>query len=81
MALVVRGKIEEGQSILIHAGAGGVGQAAIHVALSFNCKIFTTVGSNDKRAFLAKAFPQVRMNFIHKLLYIATQQSNSLSFC
>jgi fatty acid synthase len=64
MALVMRGKIEKGQSILIHAGAGGVGQAAIYVALSFNCEIFTTVGSKDKRAFLAKAFPQVKRSVI-----------------
>jgi fatty acid synthase len=55
----MRGRIEEGESILIHAGAGGVGQAAIHVALNLNCKIFTTVGSRDKRAFMKKAFPQV----------------------
>ncbi len=64
MALVMRGAIEEGQSILIHAGAGGVGQAAIHVALSFNCKVFTTVGSRDKRAFITKTFPQVCSNLI-----------------
>ncbi|KAJ8030314.1 Fatty acid synthase [Holothuria leucospilota] len=43
-ALVVRGQIERGDSILIHAGSGGVGQAAIAVALSYGCKIYTTIG-------------------------------------
>ncbi|KAJ8030411.1 Fatty acid synthase [Holothuria leucospilota] len=43
-ALVVRGHIKRGDSILIHSGSGGVGQAAIAVALSYGCKIYTTVG-------------------------------------
>ncbi len=60
MALVMRGGIQKGESILIHAGAGGVGQAAIRVALSYNCNIFTTVGAKEKHAFLRKEFPQVK---------------------
>ncbi|KAJ8019206.1 Fatty acid synthase [Holothuria leucospilota] len=43
-ALVVRGQVKAGESILIHSGSGGVGQAAIAVALSYGCKIYTTVG-------------------------------------
>ena len=45
-ALVVRGQMKHGESILIHSGSGGVGQAAIAVALSYGCKVFTTVGMN-----------------------------------
>ncbi|KAJ8018446.1 Fatty acid synthase [Holothuria leucospilota] len=43
-ALVVRGQMKAGESILIHSGSGGVGQAAIAVALSYGCKVYTTVG-------------------------------------
>ncbi|GAB0091808.1 Fatty acid synthase [Sergentomyia squamirostris] len=58
-ALVVRGQMKKGESILIHAGSGGVGQAAISVALSGGLTVFTTVGSKDKREFLKKTFPQL----------------------
>uniref|UniRef100_A0A6B2E4Y7 Fatty acid synthase n=1 Tax=Phlebotomus kandelakii TaxID=1109342 RepID=A0A6B2E4Y7_9DIPT len=58
-ALVMRGKMKKGESILIHAGSGGVGQAAISVALSAGLTVFTTVGSKEKREFLKKNFPQL----------------------
>ena len=35
-ALVIRGDLKEGQSILIHAGAGGVGHIAIQLAHYFD---------------------------------------------
>lgn len=43
-SLVVRGRLQPGESVLIHSGSGGVGQAAIAIALNMNCKVFTTVG-------------------------------------
>ncbi|XP_031635247.1 fatty acid synthase-like [Contarinia nasturtii] len=58
-ALVVRGKMKKGESILIHAGSGGVGQAAIRVALHHGLTVYTTVGSKVKRTFLKKTFPQL----------------------
>lgn len=58
-ALVVRGDLRPGESVLIHSGSGGVGQAAISIALSMGCTVFTTVGSQEKRVFLKKRFPQL----------------------
>ncbi|XP_012270411.1 fatty acid synthase [Orussus abietinus] len=58
-ALCVRGRIHPGESILVHAGTGGVGQASIAIALSLGCKVFTTVSSKEKRDFLKKTFPQL----------------------
>ncbi|KAJ8030669.1 Fatty acid synthase [Holothuria leucospilota] len=58
-ALVVRGQVKAGESILIHSGSGGVGQAAIAVALSYGCKIYTTVGTQEKRNFLMQKFPKL----------------------
>ncbi|XP_055312062.1 fatty acid synthase-like [Sitodiplosis mosellana] len=57
-ALVVRGKMKTGESILIHAGAGGVGQAAISVALHHGLTVYTTC-SKGKRELLKKTFPQL----------------------
>ncbi|XP_060802513.1 fatty acid synthase-like [Amyelois transitella] len=58
-ALTVRGRMRSGESVLIHAGTGGVGQAAIAIALHAGCEVFTTVGTPDKRAFLRQRFPQL----------------------
>ncbi|CAK6981202.1 fatty acid synthase [Scomber scombrus] len=58
-SLVVRGRLRCGESILIHSGSGGVGQAAIAIALSKKCKVFTTVGSAEKRTYLQERFPQL----------------------
>ncbi|XP_076288350.1 fatty acid synthase 1 [Lasioglossum baleicum] len=58
-ALFVRGGLRRGESVLIHAGSGGVGQASISIALHAGCTVFTTVGTPDKRQFLKKMFPQL----------------------
>ncbi|CAG9771106.1 unnamed protein product [Ceutorhynchus assimilis] len=58
-ALIVRGKMQPGESVLVHAGTGGVGQASIAIALHMGCKVFTTVSSQAKRDFLKQTFPQL----------------------
>lgn len=42
-----------GQRVLIHAGAGGVGLAAIQLALRAGAEVFATAGSEEKRLHLA----------------------------
>lgn len=56
--------MQPGESVLIHAGSGGVGQASISIALHMGCKVFTTVGSQAKRDFLKQKFPELTDNFI-----------------
>ncbi|XP_046739717.1 fatty acid synthase-like [Diprion similis] len=58
-ALMLSGKMKEGDKVLIHAGSGGVGQAAITLALHEGCEVFTTVGTPQKREFIKKQFPQI----------------------
>ncbi|XP_077275953.1 fatty acid synthase-like [Temnothorax americanus] len=57
LALYIHGKMKKGNKILIHSGTGGIGQAAIHLALKEGCEVFTTVGTRDKRNFIKKMFP------------------------
>ncbi len=45
-------RLEEGQRVLIHGAAGGVGIAAIQVAQMAGAEIFCTAGSEAKRDFL-----------------------------
>ena len=49
--LVDRAAVHTGQNVLIHAGAGGVGYAAVQIALAFGAKVFTTV-SEDKHSIV-----------------------------
>jgi NADPH:quinone reductase-like Zn-dependent oxidoreductase len=51
-ALVRLARVQKGQSVLIHAAAGGVGQAAIQIAKHFEVEIFATVSSEAKRQLL-----------------------------
>jgi acyl transferase domain-containing protein/acyl carrier protein len=44
-----------GERVLIHAAAGGVGLAAVYIALQRGAEIFATAGSPAKRAFLEQA--------------------------
>ncbi|HWF67642.1 MAG TPA: zinc-binding dehydrogenase, partial [Acidobacteriaceae bacterium] len=44
--------LSAGQTILIHAAAGGLGLAAVQLAMRAGAKIFATAGSPEKREFL-----------------------------
>ena len=50
--MVTLGRLQPGERILIHAAAGGVGQAAIRIAQSIGAEIFATAGTDEKRDFL-----------------------------
>jgi fatty acid synthase, animal type len=52
--------IEKGKSILIHAGSGGIGLAAIRVAFAYDLKVFTTVSTKEKKEYLLEEFPQLQ---------------------
>lgn len=47
-SLYDRGRLQAGQSVLIHAGAGGVGHLAIQLAKLRGAGVLTTVSSPDK---------------------------------
>lgn len=47
--LIDRAGVRAGQTVLVHAGAGGVGYAAVQIALAHGAKVFATV-PDDKRS-------------------------------
>ena len=49
-------RLEKGQTILIHAAAGGVGQAAIMLSQLIGAKVYATVGSAAKKEHLVKTY-------------------------
>ncbi|KAL8691096.1 MAG: hypothetical protein Q9218_003606 [Villophora microphyllina] len=55
-ALFDAGRLTQGESVLIHAAAGGVGQAAIMLTQNAGAELYVTVGSIEKRDFLMNEY-------------------------
>ncbi|MEJ2308258.1 MAG: zinc-dependent alcohol dehydrogenase family protein [Gammaproteobacteria bacterium] len=51
-SLFTQGKLQAGESVLVHAGAGGVGHVAIQLAKWHGARVITTVSSAEKAAFV-----------------------------
>lgn len=51
-ALVHLARLEEGETVLVHGGAGGVGLAALQIAKSHGATVIATAGSREKRVLL-----------------------------
>ncbi|KKY20096.1 putative polyketide synthase [Phaeomoniella chlamydospora] len=68
------GHLAEGERVLIHAGAGGVGQAAINLAKMAGAEIYTTVGSQEKKSFLMKEYniPEERIFYSRDTSFAAS---------
>ncbi len=88
-ALIKLARIEKGEKILIHAGTGGVGQAAIQIAKSLELEIFATAGTPEKRQLLLDlgvhhAMDSRSLNFVDDVMKITNGKGvdcvlNSLS--
>jgi NADPH:quinone reductase len=46
-----RGRLQQGESLLVHGGSSGIGLTAIQLAKAFGAVVFTTVGNAEKAAF------------------------------
>ncbi|MCJ1358943.1 MAG: hypothetical protein MMC33_008943 [Icmadophila ericetorum] len=55
-ALYENARLEAGESILIHSGAGGTGQAAIQLSRLLKAEIFVTVGTKEKKALVMELY-------------------------
>ncbi|KAK2786787.1 Highly reducing polyketide synthase curS1 [Onygenales sp. PD_12] len=64
-ALVNVAKLRPGQSVLIHAAAGGVGQAALQLAAHLGLVVYVTVGSEDKRSLLIEKYNVPEAHIFH----------------
>lgn len=50
-ALVTRGQLQAGETLLVHAGASGVGMSAIQIGKALGATVIATAGSEEKLAF------------------------------
>ncbi len=51
LSLVIRGALREGETLLVHAGAGGVGSAAVQLGVALGARVIATAGGPEKVAF------------------------------
>ncbi|KXI30833.1 NAD(P)H-quinone oxidoreductase [Paraglaciecola hydrolytica] len=63
-AMFVEYQLQERSSVLIHAGASGVGLAAIQLAKQANCKVVVTASSAEKLAVCLLYGADLRINYI-----------------
>ncbi|NOK58905.1 MAG: NAD(P)H-quinone oxidoreductase [Chloroflexi bacterium AL-W] len=57
------GQLQQGESVLIHAAASGVGTAAIQLAAAAGTRVFATAGSEEKLARCRELGAEVTINY------------------
>lgn len=62
-ALHDRARITQNQTVLIHAGAGGVGHAAIQLARLAGARVITTVSTEEKAKFVKRLGADLIINY------------------
>src|SRR3954449_5701418 len=63
LGLVDRADLRAGETVLIHAGAGGSGSAAIQLAVHRGARVFATAGTDDKVALCRELGADVAINY------------------
>jgi NADPH2:quinone reductase len=84
-SLYDRARLQAGQKVLIHAGAGGVGHVAIQLAKIRDAQVYTTVDSPDKERLvrqLGADFPILykQTNFVESVLNLTDNEGVDLAF-
>jgi NADPH2:quinone reductase len=63
MALIHRAGLQAGEWLLVHAGAGGVGSAAIQIGCARGAKVVATAGSDEKLEICRRAGAELAVNY------------------
>jgi NADPH:quinone reductase len=58
-----RGRLQGGETILIHGGTSGIGTTAIQLAAAFGARVFATAGSDEKVAACQQLGAAVAVNY------------------
>ena len=62
-ALHRRANLEEGETVLVHAGAGGVGSATIQLANAAGARVISTAGGSEKVEICRKLGAEVAVDY------------------
>lgn len=58
-----RGRLVDGETLLVHGGAGGIGLTAIQLARARGARVFTTVGSGEKARFCERMGAEAAIDY------------------
>ena len=58
-----RANLKEGETVLVHAGAGGIGSAAIQLAKAAGARVFSTAGGPEKVEVCKKLGTEVAVDY------------------
>ena len=59
-----RANLQPGETVLVHAGAGGVGSAAIQLAKAHGCRVIATAGGPDKVAVCERLGADLAIDYL-----------------
>ena len=62
LALVERGHVAAGQTVLVHSGAGGVGSAAVQLGAALGARVIATASTADKLALCRELGADLAIN-------------------
>jgi NADPH2:quinone reductase len=62
-ALVLRARLERGETLLVHAAAGGVGIAAVQIGKALGARVIATAGGEDKLRVAREAGADVCIDY------------------
>ncbi len=62
-SLVERARLQAGETLLVHAGAGGVGSAAIQLGKALGATVIATAGGPEKTAFCRELGADVAIDY------------------
>lgn len=57
------GRLQPGETVLVHGGSSGIGTTALQLAREFGCRVFVTVGSAAKAQACLKLGADVAINY------------------
>lgn len=63
LGLFERGRLQAGETVLVHAAAGGVGSAAVQLAVAAGAEVIATVGSDAKADLVRNLGAQHVVNY------------------
>ena len=63
LSVFERGHLREGETLLVHAAAGGVGSAALQLGVASGARVFATAGGAEKVAFCKELGAEVAIDY------------------
>jgi NADPH2:quinone reductase len=70
-----RGRLQAGETLLVHGGSSGIGTAAIQLAKAFGARVITTAGSAEKCAACRGLGADVAVNYKSEDFVAATKSA------